>query len=289
MDLQLFQMSKKGVALLTLDSSQLDRELGTLPGYLGTLPKNELARIVTPQPCCAIINNNNSTQPGSHWTCFYAMPNQPSFLCFDSMGAPPNEYVVSFLKKINPTRPIMYSSHQIQQMNTDSCGWYCIYMLHQLARGIPFYECLSLFCDSPPTNEAILRHFFTQYHISNTVSRLPYPVMKGKGVKTPPFRKHATAKKRAPRRSLLRRTTSTHSRSSYRSSATSGVPLMPASTPHDPMCRRPLHFTQSPLGLLTTNNLRLPKDHSAGAYYNPLGLITNPVARLTPYIPTAES
>lgn len=274
--------------LETLDSSQLDRELKSIPGFIGTLPKDELIR-VAPVPCCAVINNNNSNQPGSHWTCLYTLPNQPHSICFDSMGAPPNQCIVDFLHRVHPEQNILYYSHQIQQMDTDSCGWYCIYMLHQLSKGISFDKCLAMFTSSPRQNEALLRTFFAQYHISNLHSRLPYPVrvMTGRGVKTPVYRKHARPRQTRKPKASPRYTT--HSTASYRTSATSGVPLVSATASYHPMSRTPLHFTRSPIGLLTTNNVRLAKDHSTPRPFNPLGLITDPIARLTPYIATPES
>ena len=65
-----------------------------------------------------IINLDTSKNEGTHWTCLYHHPLKSYY--FDSFGfVPPYE-----VEKI--IIPYNYNNKDIQDYNSDACGWYCL-------------------------------------------------------------------------------------------------------------------------------------------------------------------
>jgi hypothetical protein len=147
--------------LSNFEVDELISQAGIEKNYLGCIAKDILAKQKA-QAKFAVINNNNSDQSGSHWTAIYACTNQPHVICFDSMGGPPAEEILKFARKCKKkyNKEITYQSIQLQQLGSDSCGWYCIYVLAHLARGYSLDSILSEFSPSPTLNETLLAKFF---------------------------------------------------------------------------------------------------------------------------------
>lgn len=266
-----------------LESTQINSEfLYDRPLYIGALPKDEINRVPF-RPSFGVVNNDNHTGAGTHWVCFYACPNQSSIICFDSMGAPPNQNMSNHCAKLSKllNKPVVYSEKQIQELGTSSCGWFCIYVLKKLLSGESFSSILNEFSSIPSQNEQLLTRQFEKYHISNPNSRLPFPktnlppkIQKGRGFMR--ARQQSKKHQRLQQFNII-------------PSASSGVKLKVSKrkTPLKPKSKLPLE--RNPLGLLSNNNIRLPKSHSVPPPFNPLGLIMNPNFRVTPYIPTPSS
>jgi len=80
-----------------------------------------------------IINLDSNANPGTHWT-MYARINRENFY-FDGFGVQPPTELVKYLSK-----PILYSTFQIQELGTKYCGHLCIYVILQMIRGLRFEE-----------------------------------------------------------------------------------------------------------------------------------------------------
>jgi hypothetical protein len=65
-----------------------------------------------------VINMDLHTGSGTHWVCCYFGQNHNFY--FDSFGE------VAPQQLHNKLEPYMYNHKQIQSMNSDSCGWYCL-------------------------------------------------------------------------------------------------------------------------------------------------------------------
>lgn len=99
--------------------------------------KNLLKPADYKEPSYGIINMMDSTAGnGSHWVAYYIPPPSKKLnglstadknYYFDSYGAPPPEEVITFLKTKN--RKIVYNDQQLQKLNTDTCGEYCLHWL----------------------------------------------------------------------------------------------------------------------------------------------------------------
>ena len=81
-----------------------------------------------------VCNCCPSTQSGRHWIAVFYDRGQVEF--FDSFGLPPNAYdarIVTFLANLAiTTNDVLYNSVQLQSIESDACGHYCV--LYGVAR-----------------------------------------------------------------------------------------------------------------------------------------------------------
>jgi len=102
-----------------------------------------------------ILNLDKQSGDGTHWCCWYIGENN---LYFDSFGFPPPKELEHKLKTFT------YNAKKIQNLNSDSCGWFCLMSISYCEdRGNTyraFNQFLTLFCDKPAVNEKILEQYF---------------------------------------------------------------------------------------------------------------------------------
>ena len=80
-----------------------------------------------------IINTDNSDKPGEHWVALYFKDDKAIY--FDSYGQPPLEdYILPFIQRNTTTG--RETTEMLQSPWSKVCGMYCIYILHQLSRGL---------------------------------------------------------------------------------------------------------------------------------------------------------
>ena len=88
----------------------------------------------------------------SHWTCLFK--DGKDFYYFDSFGFPASEEVEELIGEY------IYSDVQLQNMNSSSCGYYCIafmlYLQQHKDKKSAFAKFLSLFTKDTKNNELIL-------------------------------------------------------------------------------------------------------------------------------------
>lgn len=79
-----------------------------------------------------IVNLASSSNPGTHWVA--AIIDDKVAYYFDSFGFPPPLEIRKFIKKrrIAPIKKIIYSNKQIQKLNSNFCGDYCILFLFRM-------------------------------------------------------------------------------------------------------------------------------------------------------------
>lgn len=67
-----------------------------------------------------ICNLDKKTGQGTHWTAFYC--HNKYIVYFDSFGLAPPRNIINFCNKTM----ITYSTDEIQDINSNACGYYCI-------------------------------------------------------------------------------------------------------------------------------------------------------------------
>ena len=82
------------------------------------------------------VNIDDRSQGGSHWTFFIVKDNK-SFH-FDSFGGAPDKFLLQLLK------PIIYQNYRIQDINSNLCGSYCLYIFYLIERMKFFHTILKL-------------------------------------------------------------------------------------------------------------------------------------------------
>lgn len=79
-----------------------------------------------------IVNLASSTSFGTHWVA--CIIDDKVAYYFDSFGFPPPLEIRKFIKKrdIKKIKKIIYSNKQIQKLNSNFCGDYCILFLFRM-------------------------------------------------------------------------------------------------------------------------------------------------------------
>ena len=123
------------------------------PGFKGVLAHDQLT-LSLKENDFGVINLDDSTGPGTHWVGFYMHKNNP--LYFDSFGLPPDDRIIKFLKGKNQ---ILYNSSQLQDLESNRCGWYVTRWLNSMLGGATFYDSLyDDFTQKPSTkNETVVK------------------------------------------------------------------------------------------------------------------------------------
>jgi hypothetical protein len=119
----------------------------------GVFPKDKLEHPL--KDGFYIINLNDSDEAGSHWTVLYKL-NDAYSLYFDAFGFKPPEIIEDLLYKYG------YTKQQIQDINSTSCGFYCIafikFMYNKRDYVKSYRAFCSLFSEDTIRNEIILNH-----------------------------------------------------------------------------------------------------------------------------------
>ena len=108
-----------------------DCELST--SFVGVFASDRLPKHCE-QPAALICNLDPHNQPGSHWVAIYIENDIGEY--FDSYGLPPlNKNIVSFLQ--NNCQEWKFRNEELQAINSDVCGHYCIWYLLQKIQVLP--------------------------------------------------------------------------------------------------------------------------------------------------------
>ena len=104
-----------------------------------------------------IYNLEPSYMSGSHWVANYVKDKVLNY--FDSFGLPPFQEMVNHARKKNLT--LLHQNNQIQNLLTTTCGYFCLYFLNEMNKGISYFNLLKVF-DIHDTikNEKFLERYF---------------------------------------------------------------------------------------------------------------------------------
>ena len=96
------------------------------------ISKNHLYDM-TPMKGGYIVNMEDSDEgSGSHWVAIWFDSLNKIPLYFDSFGIDPPIAIIDFMKKVNDK--CIFSSKEIQNINSGFCGQYCLFFLHQMSK-----------------------------------------------------------------------------------------------------------------------------------------------------------
>ena len=108
-----------------------------------------------------IYNLEPSYMSGSHWIATYVTDNVINY--FDSFGLPPFQEMVDHVKKKNLT--LLHQNQQIQHLNTTTCGYFCLYFLNEMHKGVDYFDLLQVFDFDTNKNEKFIEKYFTSLNI----------------------------------------------------------------------------------------------------------------------------
>ena len=100
--------------------------------YGGTYCKDQLKNSKIEDKFYVINLEDSDKGKGTHWTMCYNVRKNIN-IYFDSMGIEPNEDIKKFMRKAK--KKMACTDIQIQNLNSDSCGHFTLYMIEQLNTG----------------------------------------------------------------------------------------------------------------------------------------------------------
>ena len=104
-----------------------------------------------------IYNLEPAYMSGSHWVATYVKDNVINY--FDSFGMPPFQEMVNHAKKKNLT--LLHQNNQIQNIQTTTCGYFCLFFLNEMNKGNSYYDLLQVFdINDTMKNEKFIEHYF---------------------------------------------------------------------------------------------------------------------------------
>ena len=106
--------------------------------FRGCYMRDELKKLKCSDIECGVLNLNLSNESGSHWTCWFKINSDKYY--FNSFGLPPPKELIDYLGS-----PILYSTFQLQGMNDQNCGKWCLVILKNLTEGLDYIDLILSF------------------------------------------------------------------------------------------------------------------------------------------------
>ena len=105
--------------------------------FKGCYPCDQIPR-VNEFPALFIVNEDNRTQRGTHWTSIY-LPSKDKAYYFDSFGCKPNPCISKYFENFNC---VIFNHIPLQSVFSDVCGHYCIFFVLSICKGFNFNDVL---------------------------------------------------------------------------------------------------------------------------------------------------
>ena len=106
-----------------------------------------------------ITNTDNHKLKGTHWTAWFIKNDTISF--FDSFGRSPFHpaFLAHYTKIAERFEKIEYSTHQIQSINSWTCGYFCVNFIYTKCLGLEYRDFLMDFSNILHYNDYIVLNF----------------------------------------------------------------------------------------------------------------------------------
>ena len=105
-----------------------------------------------------IYNLEPHYMSGSHWVTTYVRDGTINY--FDSFGMPPFQEFVNHAKEKNLN--LLHQNRQIQNLYTTTCGYFCLYFLNEMRKGVDYFDLLQVFSFDTEENEKFIEDYFSK-------------------------------------------------------------------------------------------------------------------------------
>ena len=102
-----------------------------------------------------IYNLEPHYMSGSHWVTTYVRDSTINY--FDSFGMPPFQELVNHAKEKNLN--LLHQNQQIQNLYTTTCGYFCLYFLNEMHKGVDYFDLLQVFSFDTEENEKFIEKY----------------------------------------------------------------------------------------------------------------------------------
>lgn len=124
--------------------------------FLGTFPCDIQPDVEGLKSFSVVFNESKHNDAGSHFVCAYATEDKIYY--FDSMGLNlENDYIKMFI--LSCGRTAVLSNVQIQSLNSNMCGFFCICFLLYMSLGMDFKKFFNCFSADLKLNDIIVIDF----------------------------------------------------------------------------------------------------------------------------------
>jgi hypothetical protein len=163
-----------------LDNFHIDRFFQDIIGnkkYVKCVSKDALETMKPKRSFC-IVNSRDydDRSDEAHWICFYLLDDNYAIM-FDSYGSYANEDMLNYVRKVSKkyNLQIVMNNSQYQEIGTNSCGFFCIFVLLNLLAGYTYKEVLDNFNEKKlEKNEKLISSYFKNTKLTNGKSLLTY-------------------------------------------------------------------------------------------------------------------
>ena len=125
--------------------------------YRGAFPSDMDYEHFKPPYCC-ISNTDSHNGKGSHWNTWFVTKDLIYF--FDSFGRKPTDTMFpNCYRNFVKNRKYRYNPKIIQGLFSDTCGQFCIYVLHFQCLGYDWKDIMSSFSDNLHANDLKVKKF----------------------------------------------------------------------------------------------------------------------------------
>lgn len=139
-----------------------NRDLINISQAIGLQPDLEICSIDTipdlDRDCNVIVNADIEKGNGTHWIALVNNSKRKYMIVFDPFGMPLDHRIISAGKKSG--KILVSVDTQTQDIEADSCGWWCIWFLSMIQSGYSLGEILSLCSSETEENEQYLEDYF---------------------------------------------------------------------------------------------------------------------------------
>lgn len=125
---------------------QLNKMMEKVEGYRGAHPKDWCNSKTPWDEEYLILNLEDSGNKGSHWTAVCNKPNDDYIYYFDSFGVSIPDTILKYMKRSG--KQVAGVTNEIQNFDSEACGYYCVNFLLQRKQGIDVYDTLYSFHDN---------------------------------------------------------------------------------------------------------------------------------------------
>ena len=105
-----------------------------------------------------IYNLEPHYMSGSHWVTTYVRDGTINY--FDSFGMPPFQELVNHAKEKNLN--LLHQNQQIQNLYTTTCGYFCLYFLNEMHKGVDYFDLLQVFSFDTEENEKFIENYISK-------------------------------------------------------------------------------------------------------------------------------
>jgi hypothetical protein len=144
-----------------LMNGEVDQILQNIPSYKGCFPKDKFRGKIKLNEC-GVINLDDSTGSGTHFTCYFNSNQLENVFYFDSYGVDCPIQIAKYLKSSG--KKLLYNTSQYQPIDSQLCGYYCCYVINEMTKGNSYYDTIyALDFQNPGANDK----FIKKYSINN--------------------------------------------------------------------------------------------------------------------------